>query len=131
MLQVCLVNSESVRIRATYTTHANPLPCRFVELARAVPRFGDMPPTVVVTPADFVPSLIESELERIDNTIFQFPGGKRPPQSVREIVRGDERARPVVGCIQAKSPDQCANCNALKPSKMRQCGRYVACCLTS
>ncbi|KAF9072931.1 hypothetical protein BDP27DRAFT_1319658 [Rhodocollybia butyracea] len=115
-------------VRATYTT-----PKQKFKLTTDVLTKVDLPSCTPliwqVTSDDFVPSLLVSELEKIDNVVAQ--GGssispkKRAATSVRDKVVGSKETKPDVSAQwKHRNPHQCGFCESISPGKdLQKCGR--------
>lgn len=116
------------RVRATYTTFNSGLHYDFLNSVDP-PAEGQQvhPPIFHVTADDFVPSLLDSELDQIDNLMTQ--SGEKTSKELRELVRGKKEDRPnmtqtwVAGNI--KNPRQCNFCRKIGMQTMPQCGKFV------
>lgn len=87
------------------------------------------PPIFHVTPDAFTPTLLDSELERIDNVCTQGRQKRAGPAAVeaaRLRVLGTKEDRPDVGeAWMNKNPRECANCHAVKDKALMICSRCV------
>ncbi|RDB27274.1 hypothetical protein Hypma_004290 [Hypsizygus marmoreus] len=82
------------------------------------------PPTICVTSNDFVPCLLSSELENIDNLLAQGSAGPSIPPHVRAQVLGSKDARPDVGpAWRRRNPRQCSNCGVVKQKNLMLCSK--------
>ena len=120
------------RVRATYTTSdldfkINPeLLSKFHEPETTSKTAK--PPIVHVTADHFIPTLVEGELEKIDNVVAQGGSGtspKRAQPSARDRVLGTKEGRPSVsGAWKARNPRQCAYCEKISKDKdLQKCAR--------
>lgn len=119
------------RVRATYTTVSNnfALEPAFLDHTDSPPDASSTGaargslPVFHVTAESFVPSLLEGEVERIDNLHAQ--GNKEPvPASVRAEVLGDKSSRPQVSAAwKQKNARECANCLEIKETPLSLCSR--------
>ncbi|KAI0317664.1 hypothetical protein OF83DRAFT_116147 [Amylostereum chailletii] len=113
-------------VRATYTTLAQKdLHPEFLN-SREPPSGKLNPPIYHVTAQNFVPSLVPSELEKIDNLLAQSKSRKAPPTSLREKVLGNKDVRPKAEAWMAgqeKNAVQCAYCDTLGDQRMKICSR--------
>ncbi|KAF9466934.1 hypothetical protein BDZ94DRAFT_1186529 [Collybia nuda] len=116
-------------VRATYTTpnqaykldptfldsHEPPSPTSTVSHSK-------FPPIFHVTPEVFVPSLLPSELGKIDNLLVHKK--RTTPAEVRARVLGSKDYRPDVSQTwKQKNPRQCALYQAVKDKDMMQCSK--------
>jgi len=111
-------------VRATYTTTSNRLvhPDFFSTIDPPTKTYD--PPIFHVTPENFVPSLLESELEKIDNLTSQISSSKSPPAGLREEVMGRKEDRPKAEqymAANAKNAAACAYCEKIGKSTMSVC----------
>lgn len=120
------------RIRATYTTRSHQYKLDPVFLNSHDPPAGvksenaQFPHILLVTPQNFTPSLLPSELEKIDNLFAR--GGKSPsiPTSLREEVTGSKETRPHVSAAwKQRNPRQCAYCEKHGEKSLSVCSRCV------
>ncbi|RDB27272.1 hypothetical protein Hypma_004292 [Hypsizygus marmoreus] len=122
-------------VRATYTTPEQnytldpkfaspfePPDINSTEDAGSIPR----PPIICVKSDNFVPCLLLSELEKIDNLRAQdldSPGQSIPPH-VRAQVLGSKDARPGVGSVwQQRNSRRCSHCGILKEKNLMLCSK--------
>ncbi|KDQ09192.1 hypothetical protein BOTBODRAFT_37277 [Botryobasidium botryosum FD-172 SS1] len=114
-------------VRATYTTTSKRLVDPDFFSTIDVPTKTYNPPIFHVTPDNFVPSLLESELEKIDNLTAQVSHSKTPaPASVRAEVTGRKEDRPKAEQYMAaneKNAAACAYCEKIGKSTMPICSR--------
>ena len=119
------------RIRATYTTRSHQYKLDPVFLNSHDPPGGvksenaQFPPILFVT-QKFTPSLLPSELEKIDNLLAR--GGESPsiPTSLREEVTGSKETRPHVSAAwKQRNPRQCGYCEKLGEKSLSVCSRCV------
>ncbi|KZT27380.1 hypothetical protein NEOLEDRAFT_1130917 [Neolentinus lepideus HHB14362 ss-1] len=114
-------------VRATYTTTPKrSLDPDFLNSLEG-PKDGTKtsPPIFHITAENFVPSLLSSEIEKIDNLRSQS-SKKRPPSSVMAAVLGKKEDRPAMKAFTAaneKNPRQCAYCEKVGTHDMPRCGR--------
>ncbi|KZT69925.1 hypothetical protein DAEQUDRAFT_668663, partial [Daedalea quercina L-15889] len=118
------------RIRATYTT---PMRGFKVDLAflsgvdgPVTPSKG-APPIFHVTPDSFTPTLLATELEKIDNVCAQGRERQAGPdamEAARKRVLGTKEGRPDVGdAWMNKNARECANCQVVKDKALLVCSR--------
>lgn len=91
-------------------------------------RKAGRPPIYVVTPNNFNPTLLSSELEKIDNTVARGSTSKdRKSTGAREKVLGTKEDRPdVSSALRHKNMRQCAFCKEVKELKqLNLCGGCV------
>lgn len=86
------------------------------------------PPIFHVTADHFIPTLVEGELEKIDNVVAQGERGtspKRAQPSTRDRVLGTKEGRPnVSGAWKARNPRQCSYCEKISQDKdLQKCAR--------
>lgn len=78
-----------------------------------------------VTADDFVPSLLEPEIDQIDNMLAQ--SDKEVPKEVRQHVLGKKEDRPDMTTMwlggKEKNARQCAHCEKVGKQTMPQCSR--------
>ena len=89
-------------------------------------RKAGRPPIYVVTPDNFQPTLLPSELEKIDNTVARgLISSSRRGTGAREKVLGTKEDRPDVNsALRHKDMRQCASCKELKELKdLRICSQ--------
>ncbi|KAI0055380.1 hypothetical protein BV25DRAFT_1921856 [Artomyces pyxidatus] len=114
-------------VRATYTTFASKdLPDVFMDPKSTVTGTIRDPPIFHVTADNFVPSLLPSELERVDNLIAQSNMDKQPPPGLRQKVLGTKDTRPKPDALlrgTGRTQIQCAFCDKLGDQKMPMCSR--------
>ena len=114
-LTASFMESTSVRVRATYVTPKErfKVSSEFLEDIDAPAgdhRVPGKPPIFQVTADKFIPTLLASELEKIDNTVARgATSSKRTGKNVRDQVLGSKEDRPEVS-------------KAFKQTNMRQCG---------
>ncbi|KAK7045894.1 hypothetical protein VNI00_007325 [Paramarasmius palmivorus] len=116
-------------VRATYTTMAD----NFKLNPDFLGKFHEPEATTMATgrpifhvPADkFIPTLLESELEKIDNVVSQSRYSKRSPTSARDKVLGTKEGRPAVsGAWKGRNPRQCSFCEKVSRDKdLQKCSR--------
>lgn len=84
-------------------------------------------PIFHVTTEDFVPSLVSSEIEKIDNMLKMKGSRKVIPQEVRESVIGGKEAKPrvVSKVFKQKNARQCSFCEEVKEKDLMVCSRCV------
>ncbi len=128
-------NSSSLSVRATYVTPKE----RFkvskefledIDAAAGDHRVPGKPPIFQVTADKFIPTLLESELEKIDNTVARgSTSKKRTGKGVRDQVLGTKEDRPEVSkAFKQTNMRQCAYCEEPKELKnLSLCSRYVVC----
>jgi hypothetical protein len=84
---------------------------------------SDSPPIYHISSTDFIPTLLPSDLEKINN-FFASAGETQPPTSARQRVLGSKEDRPdVSGMWNKKNPRQCSWCETVKKSDLRKCAR--------
>lgn len=117
------------RVRATYTTFSSSIDPRFLDSTDPVSPSDIHPPIHHVTAKTFVPSLTESELERIDSTMMQSRSWKVPPRERHDaVVAQRPRPKPIHSTwLCGKTADACGNCGKVATTKMPQCSEYVLC----
>ncbi|EPQ51019.1 hypothetical protein GLOTRDRAFT_81621 [Gloeophyllum trabeum ATCC 11539] len=114
-------------VRATYTTSKNrSLDPDFLNSLEG-PKAGTSttPPIFHVTPDNFTPSLLASDIEKIDN-LLTSSRRKLPPSSVKNEVLGKKEGRPEMKTYLAgneKNKRQCAYCEKVGKHDMPMCGR--------
>ncbi|TFK52252.1 hypothetical protein OE88DRAFT_1657406 [Heliocybe sulcata] len=114
-------------VRATYTTSSNrwldPDFLNSLDIPKAATK--TTPPIFHVTSDNFVPSLLSSEIEKIDNLRSQS-SKPRPPSSVMNAVLGSKQDRPDAKnytVMNEKNARQCSYCEKLGEHDMPMCGR--------
>jgi hypothetical protein len=118
------------RIRATYTTRSNEYKLDPVFLdshdpPAAVGVKGESPWIYHVTPENFTPSLLPSELEKIDNLLARGTLTSIPT-SVRDEVIGTKETRPDVSAAwKQRNPRQCGYCAKHGETTLSVCARCV------
>ncbi|EPT00605.1 hypothetical protein FOMPIDRAFT_1162970 [Fomitopsis schrenkii] len=117
-------------VRATYTTPNRGFmvdSAFLLGVNEAVTPTKGAPPIFHVTPDAFTPTLLDSELERIDNVCTQGRQKRAGPAAVeaaRLRVLGTKEDRPDVGeAWMNKNPRECANCHAVKDKALMICSR--------
>lgn len=120
------------RVRATYTTPNRGFkvdPAFLPGINVAVMPTNGAPPIFHVTPDAFTPTLLASELEKIDNVCAQGRQDRAGPAAVeaaRKRVLGTKEDRPDVGeAWMNKNPRECANCHVVKDKALMMCSRCV------
>lgn len=134
--EVSVKASLSRRVRATYVTPRNNygLDPAFLGSITA-PTPAEMrdrlaqgrAPLFHVVAEDFIPSLLSSDVEKIDN-LRATKGGAHPvPEAVRAKVIGSKTARPQVAskAFKEKNIRECAFCRETKEKDLMVCARYV------
>lgn len=116
------------RVRATYVTPSKQLSPEFLNSIEPPKRpTATSPPIFHVTSINFMPSLTEDELDKIDNLRTQSSMLKPIPKSVREAVkmRKDEPATNTMWTTgDAELGRECSYCHNVA-ADLPQCGRYV------
>ncbi|TFY81139.1 hypothetical protein EWM64_g2874 [Hericium alpestre] len=114
-------------VRATYTTlKTKKIPVEFMSFKDSPVSGTKKSPIFHVTADNFAPSLLDSELEKIDNILAGTKFGTAPPQELRDKVLGNKDVRPKVSMwTQGMEKDliQCAHCDKLGPQTMQTCSR--------
>ncbi|KAK7464243.1 hypothetical protein VKT23_006409 [Stygiomarasmius scandens] len=116
-------------VRATYTTPEH----RFKLNPDFLAKFHEpeststtaKPPVFHVTADNFIPTLFESELEKIDNVVAQGGRKSRAEPSTRDKVLGTKEGRPnVSSAFKNKNPRQCSYCEKVSKDKdLQKCSR--------
>ncbi|KZV93516.1 hypothetical protein EXIGLDRAFT_717114, partial [Exidia glandulosa HHB12029] len=114
-------------VKATYTTDEYFLDPSFLD-STVTPTPGTRKPGIYhVTEETFVPSLVASEIDRINNLLSQRSKDLVPPLEVRKAVEGRKRDRPNMTSVwiagEESSPRQCAFCEKVGPQAMPTCSR--------
>jgi hypothetical protein len=120
------------RIRATYTTRSHQYKLDPVFLNSHDPpadvkrENAQFPPILFVTPENFTPSLLPSDLEKIDNLLARGGGSPSIPTSLRKEVTGSKETRPHVSAAwKQRNPRQCACCEKHGEKSLSVCSRCV------
>ncbi|TFY81137.1 hypothetical protein EWM64_g2873 [Hericium alpestre] len=112
-------------VRATYTTlNTKKIPAEFMSFKDSPISGTKKSPIFHVSASSFAPSLLDSELEKIDNILARTKFGKAPPQELRDKVLGSKEARPKAQIwTQGMEKDlvQCAHCDKQGPQTMKTC----------
>ena len=124
------------RVRATYVTPRNnyKLDPEFLNSTTA-PTPAEMrdclaqgrAPLFHVAADDFVPSLLSSDVEKIDNLRATKRNARPVPEDVRAKVIGSKTAKPQVDSklFKQKNARECAFCREVKDKDLMVCSRYV------
>ncbi|KAH6903434.1 hypothetical protein BKA70DRAFT_597495 [Coprinopsis sp. MPI-PUGE-AT-0042] len=137
MKYVYHTDNEPKWIRATYVTPKEQftLPTEFFKHGSAsstdptssnVEKIDGKPPIITVLANDFVPSLLGSEVEKIDNLFARGRDSSKPErsQALKNQVTGEKETRPQVSKTwQSKQPRECSNCHTAKETGMMICSR--------
>ncbi|KAF5323166.1 hypothetical protein D9758_016796 [Tetrapyrgos nigripes] len=114
-------------VRATYTTldQAFKLNPELFDLAQGKP---NLPPIFHVTADNFIPTLLDSELEKIDNVVAQGMRKKRAEPSTRDrvLIVNPKEGKPNVNSTvwKNKNPRQCSFCEKVSKDKdLQKCSR--------
>ena len=84
-------------------------------------------PLFHVAADDFVPSLLSSDVEKIDNLRATKRNARPVPEDVRAKVIGSKTAKPQVDSklFKQKNARECAFCREVKDKDLMVCSRYV------
>lgn len=122
-----IYKSYTRRVRATYTTNSRFIHPSFLASNEIIDPITVDPPIYHVSSKDFVPSLTDGELERIDNLLSQGKSWKVPPPALKALVRGKKSERPDTNAAwlagKEKSLALCAFCGKVGTQKMPTCSR--------
>lgn len=135
----------SNRIRATYTTNAQPLNPAFLVPAdtdRPPPvsskQSSNRPPIINILSTDFIPSLNDHHFQRIDALLARDPSWGMPPASVRDNVTEKAEGKALkldkkTSAFQAGKTlvtRECANCHQVEKvgKTMMTCSRCKTVC---
>ncbi|KII85497.1 hypothetical protein PLICRDRAFT_56731 [Plicaturopsis crispa FD-325 SS-3] len=115
-------------VRATYVTHNNPhLPADFLHVPADPPAATTgTPPVYHITPDNFTPALLPSDLDRIDSLRARLKSLKVPPADVRRAVTGTKEGRYSPDTWtqgNARNARQCAYCEKIDTKALSQCAR--------
>ncbi|KAG2024023.1 hypothetical protein CC2G_001622 [Coprinopsis cinerea AmutBmut pab1-1] len=81
-------------------------------------------PIFHVTADNFVPSLLESEVEKIDNLLSRGRSAKVPSAEIKNQVLGSKRNRPeVASSWKHRQARQCSYCEEIKEKGLMICSR--------
>lgn len=121
------------RVRAIYTTpnHAYKIDPTLLTRSDSPPPTtpNNLPKIIEVNSSNFVPSLLSSEIEKIENLLAQKGSrGKKISDEVKKMVQGTkDEIRPEVSgqAWKQKNARQCAACEAVKEKDLATCSRLV------
>lgn len=125
--------TTSTRVRATYTTpdHAYRVDPTLLTRSDSLPTTtpNNLPQIIEVNSSNFIPSLLPSEVEKVENLLAQKgPRAKKISEEVKKMVQGTkEEIRPDVSgqAWKQKNARQCAACEAIKEKDLATCSRLV------
>lgn len=82
-----------------------------------------------MTPDDFIPSLLPSDTEKIDNLLKLRGSKEMPPAKIKQAVIGGKNAKPRVGLkvFKQKNPSECSFCNEVKDKDLMICSSETFC----
>ncbi|TFK67682.1 hypothetical protein BDN72DRAFT_913361 [Pluteus cervinus] len=119
-------------VRATYTTtdHDFKLDPAFLDGVGSLrtkieqEEKTEVYPVYNITADNFTPSLLESDLEKINNITLHSGWWKRPSEEVKQKVLGDKSARPELSATwKQRNPRLCSHCNVLKDKSLMLCSK--------
>lgn len=130
-LALRLSDSQTLRIRATYVTNKEKfkLNSDFLDNIARTPgenRKDGRPSIYVVTPNNFNPTLLPSELAKIDNTVARSATRLgRKGSDARRRVLGTKESRPNINsALRPQNLRKCAFCKAVKKLReLHSCNR--------
>lgn len=119
--------SSAARLRATYVTKADSYrinPHFFLNMDQAP---ADSNRRIdQITADNFIPSLLESDVERIDNLNAQRKRLKTPSNVRRQVIGGkDTKPEFRSDYWKQKNARQCAHCGEIKEKDLQRCARSV------
>lgn len=121
------ISTVNTRVRATYTTKSLDYKVDPLFLTNnPSPSPSDVKHKIYhVTPENFVPSLLPSDIEKINNSLAQDRKG-RIPDAIATAITGSKEGRPDVGpAWKQKNVRQCALCATIKDKSLMMCSRSV------
>ncbi|EIM86411.1 uncharacterized protein STEHIDRAFT_121370 [Stereum hirsutum FP-91666 SS1] len=118
-------------VRATYTTpdHAYRVDPTLLTRSDSPPTTtpNNLPQIIEVNSSNFVPSILPSEVEKVENLLAQKgPRAKKISEDVKKMVQGTKQEiRPDVNgqAWKQKNARQCAACEAIKEKDLATCSR--------
>lgn len=110
-------------VRATYTTWPNGLHPDF--LASFDAPNNDNVPIFHITPDNFIPSLLPSEIERVDNLTARSSSKPRPPGLKAQVMGSKEDRAEIVNYLYAKQKNMfaCGHCGKAGQDKLPTCSQ--------
>lgn len=128
------VNTTLTRVRATYTTPNHGYKIDPTLLIRSISppatTTNNLPAIVEVKSSNFVPSLLPSEIEKVENLLAQKgPRAKKISEEVKKMVQGTkEEIRPDVSgeAWKQRNARQCAACETVQEKDLATCSRSVS-----
>ncbi|KAH9922489.1 uncharacterized protein B0H18DRAFT_1120879 [Fomitopsis serialis] len=125
-----VVNQVAHWVRATYTTPNRGYkvdPACLPGTDNPVTPSKGAPPFFHTTRDSFTPTLLDSEIEKIDNVCAQGQekqAGQTAVEAARKRVLGSKEDMPDVGdAWMNKNPRECANCQVVKDKALLKCSR--------